>query len=174
MLTHSHTHIHACTHANTRAPHARARPTHTHARAHTHAHQVLPPGLEISIDMTTGAKLARLPPSPDDHLTTPAAAPAAASSNTSPSPPPPPPVEGAEWAPAVRVADYDYDLPAGRIALHPARPRDSARLLYCAPPAGGGDGGAGGGVASGEAGLGGWVIEVGRGDRGLADLGKEG
>jgi len=29
----------------------------------------------------------------------------------------------------VRVADFDFDLPAERIALRPARPRDSARLL---------------------------------------------
>ncbi|HYX46689.1 MAG TPA: tRNA preQ1(34) S-adenosylmethionine ribosyltransferase-isomerase QueA [Sphingomicrobium sp.] len=29
----------------------------------------------------------------------------------------------------MRVADFDFDLPAGRIALRPARPRDSARLL---------------------------------------------
>src|ERR1044071_3200403 len=31
--------------------------------------------------------------------------------------------------PAMRVADFDFDLPAERIALRPARPRDSARLL---------------------------------------------
>lgn len=30
---------------------------------------------------------------------------------------------------AMRVADFDFDLPAERIALRPARPRDSARLL---------------------------------------------
>ena len=29
----------------------------------------------------------------------------------------------------MRVADFDFDLPAERIALRPARPRDSARLL---------------------------------------------
>jgi S-adenosylmethionine:tRNA ribosyltransferase-isomerase len=29
----------------------------------------------------------------------------------------------------VRLADFDFDLPAERIALRPARPRDSARLL---------------------------------------------
>jgi S-adenosylmethionine:tRNA ribosyltransferase-isomerase len=29
----------------------------------------------------------------------------------------------------VRVADFDFDLPAERIALRPARPRDSARML---------------------------------------------
>jgi S-adenosylmethionine:tRNA ribosyltransferase-isomerase len=29
-----------------------------------------------------------------------------------------------------RVADYDFDLPEARIALRPARPRDSARLLH--------------------------------------------
>jgi S-adenosylmethionine:tRNA ribosyltransferase-isomerase len=29
----------------------------------------------------------------------------------------------------MRVADFDFDLPADRIALRPARPRDSARLL---------------------------------------------
>jgi len=31
--------------------------------------------------------------------------------------------------PAMRAADFDFDLPAERIALRPARPRDSARLL---------------------------------------------
>jgi S-adenosylmethionine:tRNA ribosyltransferase-isomerase len=30
----------------------------------------------------------------------------------------------------MRVADFDFDLPAERIALRPARPRDSARLLF--------------------------------------------
>src|SRR4051794_6313815 len=29
----------------------------------------------------------------------------------------------------MRVADFDFELPAERIALRPARPRDSARLL---------------------------------------------
>src|SRR5690242_15070151 len=29
----------------------------------------------------------------------------------------------------MRVADFDFDLPPDRIALRPARPRDSARLL---------------------------------------------
>ena len=29
-----------------------------------------------------------------------------------------------------RVDDYDFDLPADRIALHPATPRDAARLLW--------------------------------------------
>src|SRR6476469_1177645 len=29
----------------------------------------------------------------------------------------------------MRVADFDFDLPPERIALRPARPRDSARLL---------------------------------------------
>jgi S-adenosylmethionine:tRNA ribosyltransferase-isomerase len=33
-------------------------------------------------------------------------------------------------APALTLADFDYDLPADRIAHHPARPRDSARLLH--------------------------------------------
>ena len=33
----------------------------------------------------------------------------------------------------MRVADFDFDLPAERIALRPARPRDSARLLVVAP-----------------------------------------
>lgn len=32
----------------------------------------------------------------------------------------------------MRVADFDFDLPAKRIALRPARPRDSARLLVVA------------------------------------------
>ena len=30
----------------------------------------------------------------------------------------------------MRVADFDFDLPAERIALRPAQPRDSARLLF--------------------------------------------
>ncbi len=30
-------------------------------------------------------------------------------------------------------ADFDFDLPPGRIAQHPARPRDAARLLHVAP-----------------------------------------
>src|SRR6185295_247358 len=29
----------------------------------------------------------------------------------------------------MRLSDFDFDLPAERIALRPARPRDSARLL---------------------------------------------
>ncbi|MBI1365165.1 MAG: tRNA preQ1(34) S-adenosylmethionine ribosyltransferase-isomerase QueA [Alphaproteobacteria bacterium] len=33
----------------------------------------------------------------------------------------------------MRVADFDFDLPESRIALEPARPRDSARLLHVAP-----------------------------------------
>ena len=35
----------------------------------------------------------------------------------------------------MRVADFDFDLPAERIALRPARPRDSARLLLVEGPA---------------------------------------
>lgn len=31
---------------------------------------------------------------------------------------------------ALPVADYDFDLPPDRIAAHPARPRDAARLLH--------------------------------------------
>jgi S-adenosylmethionine:tRNA ribosyltransferase-isomerase len=34
----------------------------------------------------------------------------------------------------MRVADFDFDLPAERIALRPARPRDSARLLAVSGP----------------------------------------
>ena len=34
----------------------------------------------------------------------------------------------------MRVADFDFDLPAERIALRPARPRDSARLLLVEGP----------------------------------------
>jgi S-adenosylmethionine:tRNA ribosyltransferase-isomerase len=30
----------------------------------------------------------------------------------------------------VRLADFDFDLPAGAVAQHPARPRDAARLLH--------------------------------------------
>jgi S-adenosylmethionine:tRNA ribosyltransferase-isomerase len=33
----------------------------------------------------------------------------------------------------VRVADFDFDLPTDRIALRPASPRDSARMLEVAP-----------------------------------------
>jgi S-adenosylmethionine:tRNA ribosyltransferase-isomerase len=33
----------------------------------------------------------------------------------------------------MRIDAFDFDLPADRVALHPARPRDSARLLF-APP----------------------------------------
>jgi S-adenosylmethionine:tRNA ribosyltransferase-isomerase len=32
----------------------------------------------------------------------------------------------------MRLADFDFDLPPDRIAQHPARPRDSARLLHVA------------------------------------------
>jgi S-adenosylmethionine:tRNA ribosyltransferase-isomerase len=39
------------------------------------------------------------------------------------------------------LSDFDFDLPPERIALHPASPRDSARLLYVpAVPSGVGDG----------------------------------
>src|SRR6478736_10383116 len=34
----------------------------------------------------------------------------------------------------MRVAEFDFDLPAERIALRPARPRDSARLLKVEGP----------------------------------------
>jgi len=37
-----------------------------------------------------------------------------------------PPAKGRDW----RLADFDYDLPADRIAHQPARPRDAARLLH--------------------------------------------
>ena len=37
-----------------------------------------------------------------------------------------------------RVDAFDFDLPAERIALHPARPRDAARLLVVQPTADGG------------------------------------
>ena len=30
----------------------------------------------------------------------------------------------------MRLSDFDFDLPRGRIAQHPARPRDAARLLH--------------------------------------------
>lgn len=33
----------------------------------------------------------------------------------------------------MRTADFDFDLPDERIALHPADPRDSARLLVVRP-----------------------------------------
>ena len=33
----------------------------------------------------------------------------------------------------MRLADFDFDLPPDRIAQHPARPRDAARLLHVAP-----------------------------------------
>ncbi|HSU04963.1 MAG TPA: tRNA preQ1(34) S-adenosylmethionine ribosyltransferase-isomerase QueA [Acetobacteraceae bacterium] len=35
----------------------------------------------------------------------------------------------AATGPLFRLSDYDFELPADRIAQHPARPRDSARLL---------------------------------------------
>lgn len=36
---------------------------------------------------------------------------------------------------AMRTADFDFDLPEDRIALHPAEPRDSARLMVVRPGA---------------------------------------
>ena len=33
------------------------------------------------------------------------------------------------FAPPMKTADFDFDLPEDRIALRPADPRDSARLL---------------------------------------------
>ena len=33
----------------------------------------------------------------------------------------------------MRTADFDFDLPEERIALHPAVPRDAARLLVVRP-----------------------------------------
>ena len=33
----------------------------------------------------------------------------------------------------MRLADFDFELPPGRIAQHPARPRDAARLLHVGP-----------------------------------------
>ena len=38
--------------------------------------------------------------------------------------------------PLLTLSDFDFALPEGRIALHPATPRDSARLLHV-PAAGG-------------------------------------
>ena len=35
----------------------------------------------------------------------------------------------------MRVDDFDFDLPDTAIALHPARPRDAARLLVVTPGA---------------------------------------
>ena len=32
----------------------------------------------------------------------------------------------------MRLADFDFDLPSDRIAQHPVRPRDAARLLHVA------------------------------------------
>jgi S-adenosylmethionine:tRNA ribosyltransferase-isomerase len=37
--------------------------------------------------------------------------------------------------PSMQLADFDFDLPDDRIALRPANPRDSARLLVVAPAA---------------------------------------
>ena len=36
----------------------------------------------------------------------------------------------------MRVDQFDFDLPEDRIALHPAEPRDSARLLVVGPDGG--------------------------------------
>ena len=36
----------------------------------------------------------------------------------------------------MRVSDFDFDLPEKLIALHPAEPRDSARLLVVDPEVG--------------------------------------
>lgn len=33
----------------------------------------------------------------------------------------------------LRAADFDFHLPSDRIAQHPARPRDAARLLHVGP-----------------------------------------
>ena len=35
-----------------------------------------------------------------------------------------------EFLRAMNLSDFDFDLPEDRIALRPARPRDSARLLH--------------------------------------------
>lgn len=35
----------------------------------------------------------------------------------------------------MQLTDFDFDLPTDRIAQHPARPRDAARLLHVAPDA---------------------------------------
>ncbi len=37
------------------------------------------------------------------------------------------------FTPAMQLADFDFDLPEDRIALRPAQPRDSARLLLVRP-----------------------------------------
>src|SRR5690606_29449179 len=38
------------------------------------------------------------------------------------------------FAQAMRVTDFDFDLPEDRIALRPAEPRDAARLLVVDDP----------------------------------------
>ena len=38
-------------------------------------------------------------------------------------------------SPFMKLADFDFHLPEDRIALRPASPRDSARLLLIAPGA---------------------------------------
>ena len=40
------------------------------------------------------------------------------------------PVQGLALARCLTLADFDYDLPADRIAHHPVRPRDAARMLH--------------------------------------------
>ena len=43
------------------------------------------------------------------------------------------PVEKVQTPPAMQLADFDFELPPSLIALRPAEPRDSARLLVVRP-----------------------------------------
>ena len=104
---------------------------------------VLPPGLEISLDVSTGERVARLPPtlagthaasSADAGGTTDAGSVAHRDEVEDG------PVRegaGAEEPPAyipdVTVEDFDYELPAHRIAVRPCEPRHASKLLVCTP-----------------------------------------
>ena len=104
---------------------------------------VLPPGLEISLDVSTGERVARLPPTlAGTHAQSSAAAGGTtdAGSGAHRDEVEDGPVRegaGAEEPPAyipdVTVEDFDYELPAHRIAVRPCEPRHASKLLVCTP-----------------------------------------